>query len=279
MEEEDDALEGYDADYQEGEEIFLEETDYRRRVKEDDSKKEKKLWSLKECYSIVSITDKDDIDEDYMETSEPLLAHRLHVSSEKFDLCLERKKIYEELGENEIKNDLLESVNRISRELMQMVENGVETNKMIGSLVLRLILEEVVLTIDFVDHEEDSNGRGKSKIRSKLRSKSISKLQTNDFVNRRLPWHLINPSHERGNIGRRLNINLRDLIGDILGGNKQTELELAYVSDVTCFHTKELNMFEKRCFYPKTETKVLSSWKTGTDNRELVELRFYLFAN
>ncbi|KAI4486097.1 hypothetical protein M0804_006586 [Polistes exclamans] len=191
--EEEEALEGYDADYREGEESLQEETDYRRRVEEveEDSKKEKKLWSLKECDSLASITDEDDIDEDYTETSEPLLAHPLnlpyarmprpkfftndenieyvlqslrkrapspirHVSPRRFDFRAEREKRFgEELRENEIRNDLVESANRISGELMQMVENGVETDRMIGSLVLRLILEEVVLTIDFVDHGID----------------------------------------------------------------------------------------------------------------------------
>lgn len=76
-EEEEYPLEWYDADFQDSEENLEEKRDYRRRQVREDSKEEKKLWSLKKCDSLASITSEDDIDEDYTETSEPLLAHPL----------------------------------------------------------------------------------------------------------------------------------------------------------------------------------------------------------
>ncbi|KAK2585543.1 hypothetical protein KPH14_010185 [Odynerus spinipes] len=182
----------YDADYQEWEGSLEEETDemdYQGWW--EDSEKEKKLWWLKECDILASITDEEDIDEDYTETTKPLLAHPLtipyartpkprfvstdenvkyiletlprrppspvrHVLPLRFDLRAAMEGLREEKSrENEIRNYLRESKNRISGELMQMLEDGVEADKMIGSLVLQLILEEVVLTIDFVDHGID----------------------------------------------------------------------------------------------------------------------------
>ncbi|KAL2726484.1 hypothetical protein V1478_006762 [Vespula squamosa] len=189
-EEEEDLLEWYDADFQEREENLEEEGDYRGRQVLEDSKEEKKLWSFKNCDSFAFITSEDDIDEDYTETSEPLLAHPLilpyartprpryfsndvstenvlkslprrppsperHILPGRFDLRKEKKRFEEERKKNDVKNYVRESKNRIAQGLMEMIVNGYEVDTVISSLVLQLILEEVVFSIDFVDNDSD----------------------------------------------------------------------------------------------------------------------------
>ncbi|KAF7403730.1 hypothetical protein HZH68_006524 [Vespula germanica] len=186
-EEEEYPLEWYDADFQDSEENLEEKRDYRRRQVREDSKEEKKLWSLKKCDSLASITSEDDIDEDYTETSEPLLAHPLilpyartprpryfcndenveyvlkslqrrppsperHILPKRFDLRKEKRRLEEQ---NKIKNYIRRSKNRIFHELVRMIVKGVEVDTMISSLVLQLILEEVVFTAEFVDNNVD----------------------------------------------------------------------------------------------------------------------------
>ncbi|KAF7400313.1 hypothetical protein HZH66_005497 [Vespula vulgaris] len=151
-EEEEYPLEWYDADFQDSEENLEEKRDYRRRQVREDSKEEKKLWSLKKCDSLASITSEDDIDEDYTETSEPLLAHPLHILPERFDLRKEKRRLEEQ---NKIKNYIRRSKNRIFHELVRMIVKGVAADTVISSLVLQLILEEVVFTAEFVDNNVD----------------------------------------------------------------------------------------------------------------------------